>query len=40
MQVYIEKLVEFIEYAYEGLIEYPFQAFVDDKGSNASGNSY
>lgn len=34
-QVDIEKLASFIEYAYEGLNEYPFQAFIDDKGSEA-----
>lgn len=29
MQVNIENLAEFIEYAYEGLTEYPIQAFFD-----------
>lgn len=35
MEVNIEKLAAFIEYAYEGLTEYPFQAFIDDKESKA-----
>ncbi|OCS87158.1 hypothetical protein [Caryophanon tenue] len=40
MQVDVESLVKFIGYAYEGLSEYPFQAFVDDEDSKAKGNSY
>lgn len=41
MEVNIEKLVAFIEYAYEGLTKYPFQAFIDDKESKvATGTSY
>ncbi|NOG28991.1 hypothetical protein [Lysinibacillus fusiformis] len=42
MEVNIEKLAAFIEYVYEGLTVYPFQAFIDDKGSkdSNSGTSY
>lgn len=35
MPVNIEKLAKFIEYAYEGLTKYPFQAYIDDAGSEA-----
>ncbi|MED3797410.1 hypothetical protein P4604_08520 [Lysinibacillus capsici] len=42
MKVNIEKLAAFIEYVYEGLTVYPFQAYIDDKGSkdSSSGTSY
>lgn len=42
MEVNIKGLIEFIEYVYEGLTIYPFQAYIDDKESKdvISGTSY